>query len=298
MNLLLIFGHQPAGSLSSSPLYQLGEWIDPSTTNKGVHSANGNPKRLSSEERRKLIYHFEELEASGKKVSYYAVYQWTRTDIGQKLFTQPPCRRAVQNLIGKWLELNRDTELAIKDRPRNQEGRSGKRAPLPPMVKKSIIEMAEDKDQPKHKRRSIELAKEFQVSNSSVKRVLRGSGKKYFRPCKTIALKPHHRQFRVRWAKKWRNEPKTFWRKFLFSDEKIFRAIPKAHAQNDGLWLTATNTPVAEMEQVEVVNDRHCASVAMWGAVSWHSKAKPVVFTGILDGDFYRKTIVKESVIH
>ena len=94
-----------------------------------------------------MLYKYEELEVEAKdqKVKYSTIWQWSIKS-GRQLFPNTPSQNAVRLLIQKWLELNRDTELAIMDRPRNQENRSGKCATLSPDVKKSVLEKCVDEN--------------------------------------------------------------------------------------------------------------------------------------------------------
>jgi hypothetical protein len=79
--------------------------------------------------------------------------------------------------------------------------------------------------------------------------------------------------------------------------QKIFKAVPKIHKQNDGLWLTAIDPSETELEELTVIQERNSCSVAMWVGVSWQGKAKPVIFTGNMDKAFYKNDILKGSVI-
>ena len=137
-------------------------------------------------------------------------------------------------------------------------------------VKQEVLRKARDPTREKHKRRGVWACERDpcgQASRSKTNRKdpegrwaqLLPTAQRLWRSSRTTSA------LRRRWAAKWARKPATFWRHFLCSDEKIFKTIPKMHAKNDGLWLSAEDPTQEELDQVTVVQDRNCSSVCFWG---------------------------------
>jgi hypothetical protein len=215
--------------------------------------------------------------------------EWARTGAGGATKLHAWAKANVDTLLGhvpslatckRWAR-NLDTSVplleAVKDLPRDQSIRKGKRAPINATMKAIIVRKARDKGRPDCKRRAYGLSREAHggrgVSLSSVTRILTSAGLQFKRKRKTITLKPHHIQFRLRWAQKWAKKPAEFWQNVLFSDEKIFRVLDKEHAQNGGLWLSVED----DKEQLDYVYDRHSTKVSVWAGFSYLGKVKLII---------------------
>jgi hypothetical protein len=175
-----------------------------------------------------------------------------------------PARNTFVQFVEKMLSIG-STQDPLKDLPRDQTNREGKTAPITLNQKRVIIQKAAAVTRPKHLRRATGLSQETHagrtISKASIMKILRASGRGYRVPRSTIVLKEHHKQLRVRWAQKWGAKPPQFWQKFLFSDEKIFRMLPKAHRKNDGLWVSLVDPRTEDIDAITQVEDRHSSTV-------------------------------------
>jgi hypothetical protein len=194
-----------------------------------------------------------------------------------------------------------DAVEVIKYKVRSQSNRKGPRSPLTEKQKAAILRKATNTNRKRVDRRAVGLASEAhagrKAGESTIRRVLKTRGFKYFRSKATIALKPHHISCRLRWAKKWSSKPVSFWRKILFSDEKIFRMSEHRHRQNDGLWITADDPNPDDVAALEHVVDRHSIKICVWAGFAHCGKAGLCLFSENLTEKFYCQTIIKNCVL-
>lgn len=188
----------------------------------------------------------------------------------------------------------------LHDFPRSQVRRKGKFASLTPNVKRQIIAKAKDSGRPGWRRRAVALATESHagrmVCEESVRRVLREAGLVYRRLRVKPILKPHHIAVRLQWGKNWVKKPATFWKQFLFSDEKLFRMRRQPHKQNDGLWMDILDVTNPDSEQLYSQQPDDSVRVNVWAAAGFYGKAKLCIITGSNDAKFYTQAIVRQHV--
>jgi hypothetical protein len=78
------------------------------------------------------------------------------------------------------------------------------------------------------------------------------------------------------------------WRQVLFSDEKTFELF--AHPHNQYIW-TATAAEVRPQPTV-----KHPPKLHVWGGISYLGKTELFVFTGNMDGPFYKRILTERML--
>lgn len=250
--------------------------------------------RLPLNDRTILAAKALELRETGQCTARY-LHAWAKKE-GLSSLSRVPAISTLQKFTEKCLEFG-DIEKIVKDKPRSQLTRGGKRAPVSRQTKRIIHRRVMNRNRPRHERRMHFLASQTHagrlLSKTTIRRILLSKGFRFRRSQRTIALKPHHKQLRERWARKWRHKPKTFWRKFLFSDEKIFKLQNARHRQNDGLWV---QTEDANDELVHTV-DRHSTTIQVWGGISYWGLPKLVFIADSNNGEVYKREVIRKIVV-
>eukprot|EP00732_Lithocolla_globosa_P003656 Lithocolla_globosa_v1_NODE_3020_length_1792_cov_38.840823.p1 type:complete len:191 gc:universal NODE_3020_length_1792_cov_38.840823:1579-1007(-) len=155
--------------------------------------------------RDKEDYKFQEMSLAngGGRIIPNRIFKWTQ-EVPDGYLPDNLTRQAITNLYNKWESVGRDVEKTIHDNPRSQTNRTGKYAPVSSIAQNSMLKMAKDSQLPRHKRRSFEISQEKhdnrKFCGKTVRNQLKKGGLSYFKPIKTISMKHHHRQFRLRWA--------------------------------------------------------------------------------------------------
>ena len=255
------------------------------------------PPRLTKEVKKKICYQYLSAPSTPPPTAH-SIWVWTRSSQGQNTLGCSPSKNAITNLITKLRDNNNDVELATCDKPRDQTTRSGKRAPISQRTKDIVVQRATNTNRKDHERRARGLAKiphnGRTLSEKAIRGILKESNLKYYPPRSKITLKPHHRQCRTRWATKWKEKQWPYWKKFCFSDEKIFRMFSKKHSRNGGLWLTATNPTEEELEQVDSPQIRDSQKICAWGAIGYWGKSQLLLFSNDLTEQYYKETIIDQ----
>jgi hypothetical protein len=253
--------------------------------------------RLLKEDKEKLFVKHLEFRVLGKP-DWASLFAWVK-GVGSSLLSRIPHQDTVRNLVKKWVGTTNIDE-AVRDRCRTQTHRGGKSAPVTAQVKAMILRKVKDTRRTRSKRRIEQLAKEYhagrQVSTEFIRLLLHERGLGFRLSRDRISLKPHHINVRLLVGRKWQHQPASFWRKFIFSDEKTFRARPHRHRKNDGLWIDVINPREADTTALTYVSDRYSASVSVWGGVSYSGKLKLDFVVGSQDEKHYCAKVVKGIV--
>lgn len=253
--------------------------------------------RISSDARILLASQLRTLDNEGRGTAHY-LWLWASKE-GRSLLGKVPAKSTLQSFVKKSREVSTLLDMA-KDRPRDQSNRQGKAATVTPTQRSIVLRKAKDIRRTRSRRRTYQLAREKhgerQMSPSTIKGILRTAGLRFKRCRSTIAMKPHHIQFRLRMAEKWVKKKKEFWRNFIFSDEKTFRLNGKRHQQNDGLWVSVDEPDEHDLKELTYVQDRYSGSVSVWAGVSFYGKLEIDVLESTQDGAHYLKNVIQGIV--
>lgn len=128
------------------------------------------PARLSETVRSILLFKFRELEAtSGHEPSAYSLYKWGASKVGLKTLdlSKAPAKTTIYRLIAKWKSKSKSVAAAVKDRPRDQTHRGGKRGTTAMSTRDGIVAKATYTTRPGHFRRAVAISKEVGVSETA-----------------------------------------------------------------------------------------------------------------------------------
>lgn len=115
---------------------------------------------------------------------------------------------------------------------------------------------------------------------------------------KSPILKPHHESLRFRSALKYTRLPKKAFHSVVFSDESTMKAFGTVNSQVMGEWMPKKGNRTPEQEQqLELTRERNAMVRNVWGAVCYEGKSELVIFTGVLESDFYLKEILKKVAV-
>lgn len=253
--------------------------------------------RLTPSDRSVLLAKYVELELANQGTAHF-LHCWAKKE-GKELLSRVPSRCACIGLISKFARIGNIAD-SISDLPRDQTKKTGKTAAISKQTKRMVVRKAKDADRPRHKRRAKVLATEThagrQICESSIRNILHEKHMRFRRSRETIALKPHHIGFRLKMAEKWAEKDQTFWREFIFSDEKIFRMCRNRHSQNDGIWTGDDIVSEADAAVLTHVVDRHSASVMVWVGLSYYGKLDIHFVQSTNTSQHYSKNIVRGIV--
>jgi len=254
--------------------------------------------RLPENDKILLVSKWRELEQAGQGSAHF-LHMWAKSS-GRAMLSRVPHWKTLNNLIAK-AKIHSSTEEAVKDAPRDTTKRGGKRATISPKARAVILKKAKSQNRTRRARRAVSLAKEThagrKVSEASVRRVLKAGGLIFRKSQARINLKPHHISCRLRWAQIWAKKSAEFWRKFMFSDEKIFRMRAPRHRQNDGLWVDVVQPSHEDEKELSHISDRYSGQVNVWGGISFYGKSELCLFDVTLTEDYYKKTIINKYVM-
>ena len=254
--------------------------------------------RLPTNDKIAIVAKWREFQLNGECSPYY-LREYLKKE-GRALVSKVPSRTALINLIRKARETD-DILQAVKDLPRTSSTRVGKTSPVSTKVVGIVVRKAKSTQRKRMFRRAYSLAQEMhagrKLSSTTIRRILKAHGLAFRRSRAMIHMKPHHISSRYRWAKKWVTKPKEFWRKFIFSDEKIFRLHSPRHAQNDGIWIDSVSPREEDVKALEHTVDRHSAKVAVWAGISYDKKLPCKIFTEIMTEPFYKNQILQRIVV-
>jgi hypothetical protein len=106
------------------------------------------------------------------------------------------------------------------------------------------------------------LARKFDISDRSVRRILHGVGFVPHTPTRQPRLTEEHVHARLEFAQAFANHP---WRKTWISDEKMFTVEPRLNPKNDVIWGFPD-------EHYAFEETAHPVSAMAWGAISYSGK--------------------------
>jgi transposase len=159
---------------------------------------------------------------------------------------------------------------SVKDLPRQGRKRKLSQAETKQVVKRAM----KGKFAP-------EIAKEYKVTDRTIHRTVKASGKRYLRIKKIEKLSEVNKQKRVEYAKEMMDYD---FEKVLFSDEKTFYlGASPGYAWQD------------PDDRLEVDKEPYPKKLNVWGAVGTYFKTKLYYFDRNLDSDLY-STILRSSI--
>lgn len=179
---------------------------------------------------------------------------------------------------------------SIKNRPKSGRPRSART--------KKLIKAVRERIRRNPERSARKLAADFQVSNTTMRRVLKNDLQlKPYKKRKLHGLTTKQREKRVKRSRALlKRHGKKSIENIIFSDEKLFVIEQHLNAQNDRIYLASFEDIPEELRTVQ--RFQKSSSVMVWGAVSQKGKL-PLVFIekGVkINADYYQKENLEGSL--
>lgn len=201
---------------------------------------------------------------------------WNDTEISRKVGCS---RKTAYNWTSRFAEQEVGEDVSAEELVLSQP-RSGAPKKISPSDEKKIVRYTKGK-----RKRSIrKTAAVFEISKSSMGRVLHKHGLFPYRRRKQPLISPAQATKRRKFARNYKDHD---WESTLFTDESDFLLFPETNSQNDRVWTDDAD----EVPPNLLV--KHSAGVKVWGGVSATGRTKLHFYEGTIGASEYIKILKK-----